>query len=210
MEPDGVTQAANELVEALSAGDGGRIQALSVPEFWERAGAEEYAERLPFDGPVELLGTLGDRSLLLVTPGSGPRFALEQAWTDDARPLIADERHFELVDAAAIRAEGDEERLERLATKLAGQDAGEALAAAFERRDSAAVRAMVEPERAELADQEAGRAAGATRAELVGSVGPRTLVRVWSGSSDVTLEYLWRRHGDDLQIAFVREFSRAG
>lgn len=210
MESDSVTQAAEELVDALSAGDAERIRALCVPDFWERAGKDEYAERLPVDGAVELLGILGDRSLILVTPALGSRFALEQAWTGDARPLIADERHFELVDAAALRAEGDQERLERLATKLAGQDAGEALVAAFDRGDGAAVRAMVEPERGDLADQEAERAERATRADLVGSVGPRTLVRVWSGDSDATLEYLWRRNGNDLRIAFVREFSRAG
>jgi hypothetical protein len=69
---------------------------------------------------------------------------------------------------------------------------------------------MVEPGKDEIAAVEAERAAHATRAELVGSVGPRTLVRVWSGDSDVTLEYLWRRHGDDWQIAFVRQFGRAG
>ena len=213
MEPDGFTQAATALVEALSAGDAERIRALAAPEFWERAGESDYAERLPVNGTVELLGTLGDRSLLLVTPSPGSdgrRYALEQAWSADSPPRVVDERLFTLVDAARVRAEGDAERLAQLATKLAAQDAAEALAVALADNDIEAVRAMVEPEHVEIAGREAERAAGATRAELVGSVGPRTLVRVWSGDTDVTLEYLWRPHGDRLQIAFVREFSRAG
>ena len=213
MEPDGVTDAANELVTALSTGDRAGLQALADPDFWERAGAADYAERLPVEGEVELLGTLSDRSLLLVTPAPGSegrRYALEQAWSESSPPRVIDERLFTLADAAKARAHGDEDLLRRLATKLAGQEAAEALVAAFNRHDGAAVRMMVEPGKDETADQEADRATRATRAELVGSVGPRTLVRVWSADSDVTLEYLWRRHGDDWQIAYVREFSRAG
>jgi hypothetical protein len=208
-----VTAQATLLAAALREGSLDHIRALAAPDFWDRAGEADYAERLPVSGTVELLGILNDRSLLLVTPAAGAdgeRYALEQAWSDDAPPLLLDERYFSLLDAARERAEGDEERLARVATKLAGQDAAEALAAALARNDTAAVRAMVEPEKGDLADREADRAAGATRAELVGSVGPRTLVRVWSGDTDVTLEYLWRDRGDGWLIAMVREFSRTG
>ena len=215
MEPDGFTQAATALVEALS-----RAATLrSHPRAGRPGilGAGGGAGLLPSacrsNGTVELLGTLGDRSLLLVTPSPGAdgrRYALEQAWSADSPPRVVDERLFTLVDAARVRAEGDAERLAQLATKLAAQDAAQALAVALADNDIEAVRAMVEPEHAEIADREAERAAHATRAELVGSVGPRTLVRVWSGDTDATLEYLWRPHGDRLRIAFVREFSRAG
>jgi len=212
VEPVDITPRAQELAAALAADSIERIQGLSAADFWERVGEADYAERLPVGGAVELLGTLNDRSLLLVTPDAGldGRYALEQAWSDASPPLVADEREFSLVDAARLRAQGDDETLARMATKIACQDAAEALCAALAARDVAAVRAMVEPGKDELADREAARAAEATRAELVGSVGPRTLVRVWSAAGDVTLEYLWRRHDDVWQIAMVREFGRAG
>lgn len=211
VDPVSISERAEELAAALAEGSLDRIQALADPEFWERDGAEDYGARLPVAGAVELLGTLGDRSLLWVGPGSdGGGYALEQAWSDETPPVVADERLFTLLDAEALRAEGDEERLERAATKLAGQDAAGELSAAFDRQDSDAVRALVEPERTELAEAEAARAVGATRAELIGSVGPRTLVRVWSGDSDVTVEYLWRPRGESWRIGFAREFSRTG
>ena len=190
------------------------IHALAGPTFWdELEGAEEYADRVPVNGTVEVLGTLGDRSLLLVTPPSGVAtdgYALEQAWTHDAPPRIEQERLFTLLDVERERATADEDRLTMLATKMGAQEAAEGLCAALAAGDEGAVRSMVEPDRVELADTEAARAARATQAKLVGSVGPRTLVRVWSGDSDVTLEYLWRRQGDAWRIGSVREFSRAG
>jgi hypothetical protein len=214
MEPDGVTEAADELAAALAAGDLGRIRALASPGFWdELEGAADYAERVPVDGTVEVLGTLGDRSLLLVAAASGvvtDGYALEQAWTHGTPPRVDQERLFTLLDVQRERASGEEERLARLATKIGAQEAGEALCAALAGGDAGAVREMVEPGREKLADQEAERATHVTRAELVGSVGSRTLVRVWSGDSDVTVEYLWRRQGDAWRIGYVREFSRAG
>jgi hypothetical protein len=214
MEPDGVTEVADELAAALAGGDLERVHALATPTFWEeQEGAQDYAGRIPVDGTVQVLGTLGDRSLLLVAAASGvvrDGYVLEQAWTHGTPPLIEQERLFTLLDVERERASGDEDRLAMLATKIAAQEAGQAMCAALAAGDGGEVRSMVEPERAELAGVEAARAARATRAELVGSVGPRTLVRVWSGDSDVTVEYLWRRQGDAWLIGYVREFSRAG
>ena len=89
---------------ALREGSLDRVRALAAPDFWERAGEADYSERLPVSGTVELLGILSDRSLLLVTPAAGTngqRYALEQAWSADAPPLLLDERYFSLLDARA-------------------------------------------------------------------------------------------------------------
>jgi hypothetical protein len=45
------------------------------------------------------------------------------------------------------------------------------------------------------------------RAELIGSVGPRTLVWLAMADGERTVELLWRRHDDRLLIAGARTFT---
>jgi hypothetical protein len=122
---------------------------------------------------------------------------------------VEDERLFTLADRAAIETSGDTERLERMATKLAAQDAAVAYAAALRAGDPVAVSALWSSRFADAHGAEVlPRVASVAGAELIGSVGPRTLVRVWYTGSDETVELLWRPHGDRWLVEGARTFRR--
>ena len=82
------------------------------------------------------------------TPGAAyPAYVVEQQWTPAAgRPLVEDERLFTLIDRAALEAAGDTDRLARLATKLAAQDAALGYVDALNAHDAAAVMALWTPD----------------------------------------------------------------
>jgi hypothetical protein len=204
-----VWDVAGRLARALGTADVEGLHALCDAEFWDRAGAEELSSLARDAAGVTLLGALGRRSLLQVeTPAAEvARYVVEQQWTERAGALLVeDERLFTLVDRTEVEAAGDADRLARLATKLAAQDVAAAYVAALTSGDAAgfwshrfdaAHGAEVRP-----------RLAAVTAAELIGSVGPRTLVRVWYADGDETVELLWRPHGDTWLIEGARTFRR--
>lgn len=211
VEHGAVWMRALELRDALLAGDAAAIEALSDPEFWERAGRDELLALIPHVTSATALGVLGRRSLLLLTaPGARhPEASLEQLWAlVGDRLLVEDERLFTLVDRAAVEASGDRQRLERLRTKLEAQDAALAYATALARHDVAAVAAMWSPGYAAGHGQEVRpQIAAVRRAELIGSVGPRTLVWLVMEEGEQTVELLWRRHDGRLLIKGARTFT---
>jgi hypothetical protein len=209
----GVWDAAGRMAAALGSGDLATLRSLSSGEFWDRAGREELSDVAEHAVAVALLGALGRRTLLdAETPGAEhPRYVIEQQWTAVERaPVVEDERLFTLADRAAIEASGDDERVERSATKLAAQDAARAYAAALARRDVDAAAALWSPVFADSYGEEVlPRIRMVTDAALIAAVGPRTLVRVWYGDAgDETAELLWRPAQGGLQIRGARTFRR--
>jgi hypothetical protein len=188
----GVEDRAERLRRALLDGDIEAVRSLCTPDHWARSAAQVYEDLAGHVVRAETLGILGRRSLLQVQAtgwrhGSG---VFELLW-HDGEPALVD----------------DPEETERLATKLAAQDAAQRLVDRLVAHDEEGVEALFDPaslERARPALQIG--VAAVRRAELVGSVGPRTLVRV-VGPGDQTIEYLWRASGDDLRIAGARVFG---
>jgi hypothetical protein len=186
---------AGAVCDALVAHDMEALRALTARELWGRAAAEELAPLAEHAVAARPLGLLGRHTMLhAATPGAAyPAYVVEQQWTPDAgRPLVQDERLFTLIDRAALEAAGDTGRLARLATKLAAQDAALGYVDALNAHDAAAVMALWTPHFA------AGRVGvmpcvdGLRSAELIGSVGPRTLVLCRFDDHDETQELLWR------------------
>jgi len=208
----GVWEAAGRMADALERGALEGLQALCDPGFWERAGATELGGVAAGAVTVTLLGTLPRRSLLDAQRRGGARTVIEQQWTAaPGGPLVEDERLFTLADRAEIEASGDPERIERMATKLAAQDAARRYAAALAARDVDAARAMWAPAFADAhGDELRPLVAAVADAELIAAVGPRTLVRVWYTGSDETVELLWRPEGGGWAIAGARTFRRPG
>jgi hypothetical protein len=194
---------------ALVAHDTDALHGLTTEELWGRAAAEELAPLVEHAVAARPLGLLGRHTILHATTPLAPypAYVVEQQWTPAAgRPLIEDERLFTLVDRAALRAAGDTARLARLATKLAAQDAALSYVDALNAHDAAAVMALW------TADFAAG-GAGATppiddlrSAELIGSVGPRTLVLCRYDDHDETQELLWRPLDGRVLVQGLRSF----
>jgi hypothetical protein len=187
--------AAEAVCAALVAHDPDALRALTAEELWVRAAADELAPLAEHAVAARPLGLLGRHTMLhATTPDAAyPAYVVEQQWTPGpGRLLVEDERLFTLIDRAVLEAAGDTGRLARLATKLAAQDAALAYVDALNARDSAAVKALWTP------DFAAGRAGATPRldglrsAELIGSVGPRTLVLCRFDDHDETQELLWR------------------
>jgi hypothetical protein len=128
------------------------------------------------------------------TPGAAyPAYVVEQQWTPAAgRPLVEDERLFTLIDRAALEVAGDTARLARLATKLAAQDAALGYVDALNAHDAAAVTALWTPDFAAGRGGATPPPGGLLSAELIGSVGPRTLVLCRFDDHEETQELLWR------------------
>ncbi len=200
-----------ELRDALLAGDGAAIEALSGAEFWRRAGRDELLGLIPHVTTATALGVLGRRSLLLVTaPGARlAKAALEQLWVHvDDRLLMEDERLFVLADRAEVEGSGDSERIERTRTKLDSQDAALAYAAALVAHDPDAAAAMWSPGYAAAhGDELRPQIPTVRRAELIGSVGPRTLLWLVMDDGERTVELLWRPHDGRLLIEGARSFT---
>jgi hypothetical protein len=201
--------AAGTVCDRLVAHDMDALRALTAEELWDRAAAEELAPLVEHAVAARPLGVLGRHTLLhAATPGAAyPAYVVEQQWTPAAgRPLVEDERLFTLIDRAALEAAGDSDRLARLATKLAAQDAALGYVDALNDHDAAAVMAMWTP------DFAAGRAGvappvdGLRSAELIGSVGPRTLVLCRFADRDETQELLWRPLDGRILVQGQRSF----
>jgi len=198
-----------KLRDALLAADAAAVEGMCTAEFWERAGSDELLGFTPHVASATALGVLARRSMLrLSAPGARfPEAVLEQLWSPhDGRLLIEDERLFTLIDRAEVEASG-EERLERLRTKLDAQDAALAYAAALTGHDPAAATAMWSPTHEEGPGHVPPRISGVRRAELIGSVGPRTLVWLAMDDGEATVELLWRRRNGRLLIESARTFT---
>lgn len=194
------------LRQALLDGDLEAIRSLCTEDHWARGAAMQYEDLAGVVERAEILGVLGRRSLLLVEAAEWRygRGVFELLWHDGEPPLVDDQRLFTLADRSTL----DGADLDRLATKLAAQDAAQRLVDRLVAHDEAGVEALFDPASLERARPELQLRVGAVRhAELVGSVGPRTLVRV-TGPTDQTIEYLWRPSGDDLRIAGARVFEQ--
>lgn len=203
-----VAERAVQLAEAIRAADAEAVKRLCVAETWERSASDEFAPLLGA-GTVEVLGALGHRSLLRLDVGhGGGSQCIEQLWQphgDDL--LIEDQRLFTLADRAAIEASGDHDRLERLRTKLDSQDAAERYAAALREHDEAAAAACFEPGIAVSAELDLhARLPALVGAELIGGVGPRTLLQIQLTDEELTVEYLWRSREGVPLIAGARAF----
>jgi len=200
-----------ELSDALLAADAGAVAALSEPGFWERAGRDELLDLVGNVASARALGVLGRRSLILLTaPGSRhPESTLEQLWARVGdRLLLEDERVFALADRAEVEASGDAERLERLRTKLECQDAAGAYATALVSHDVADATAMWSPGYASgHGELLRSQIPAVLAAELIGSVGPRTLIRLVMDDGEHTIELLWRRHDGRWLIEGARTFT---
>ncbi len=200
-----------ELRDALLAGDGGAVEALCEAGFWQRSGREELTALLPHVSSATVLGVLGRRSLMLLTaPGARHReSALEQMWvTVGDRLLVEDERLFSLADRAQVEASGDIDRIARLRTKLDCQDAARAYAAALVAQDAERASASWAPAYAAAHGAELRRQmATVRRAELIGSVGPRTLIWLVMEEGEHTVELLWREHAGGWMIEGARTFT---
>ena len=200
---------AEAVCDALVAKDMGALRALTTEELWVRAAAEELAPLAEHTATAQPLGLLGRHTMLhATTPGAPyPAYVVEQQWTPAAgRPLVEDERLFTLIDRAALEAAGDTGRLARLATKLAAQDAARGYVDALNTHDAAAVMALWTP------DFAAGRVGATPRidrlqsAELIGSVGPRTLVLCRFDDRDEIQELLWRPLDGRILVQGQRSF----
>ena len=180
--------------DALVAHDMDALRALTTGELWLRAAAEELAPLAEHAVAARPLGLLGRHTMLhATTPGAAyPAYVVEQQWTPAAPPLAEDERLFTLIDRAALEAAGDTGRLARLATKLAAQDAALGYVDALNAHDAAAVMALWTPDLAAGRVGATPRIDGLRSAELIGSVGPRTLVLCRFDDHDETQELLWR------------------
>jgi hypothetical protein len=212
----GVWDAAGRMAAALGNRDLGRLRGLSADEFWERAGHEELTDVAEHAVAVTVLGALGRRTLLDAdTPGAEhEHYVIEQQWAGGPEsPMVEDQRLFTLADRASIEASGDAERIERMAAKLAAQDAARVYAAALARRDVAAATALWSQVFADSYGAEVlPRMRAVADAALIAAVGPRTLVRVWyEDAPDETVELLWRPDEDGgLRIRGARTFRRPG
>jgi hypothetical protein len=178
---------------ALIAHDLDALRAATNDELWQRAAAEELAPLAEHAVAARPLGLLRRNTMLhATTPGAPyPAYVVEQQWMLAAAPaLVEDERLFTLIDRAALEAAGDTGRLARLATKLAAQDAALGYVDALNARDPAAVTALWAPDFA--AGHTPPRIDGLRSAELIGSVGPRTLVLCRFDDHEETQELLWR------------------
>jgi hypothetical protein len=187
------------------------VRVLTDPDHWERSAAEDYEQVLPHVRHVEILGALFRRSLMLIeAPGlEVSRVVFEHLWDQREPPLLADQRLFTLVDRAEIERAGDADKLARLRTKLEAQDAAAQLVDALSAHDAAAAAEAFDQTLARWHEHDARLPIESIRtAELLGSVGPRTLVRI-QGESDQTIEYLWRRAGDGMLVAGARVFERS-
>ncbi len=196
-----------ELAAAARGGDLDAVQRLAGAGFWERAGREDWTELLAeTQGAIEL-GVLGRRSLLRLLPGS----VVEVLWADrEGVLLVDDQRLFTLLDRAGLLASGDDERIARTQTKLRSEDAAYRYLDALLARDEIAAGAFYEPAFAARADLDLHERLPFLRsAELLGSVGPRTLVRVELEGGEQTIEYLWREHDGALAIVGARVFRPA-
>jgi hypothetical protein len=186
---------AGAVCAALLAHDMEALRALTAEELWGRAAAEELAPLAEHAVAARPLGLLGRHTMLrATTPGAAyPAYVVEHQWTAAAgRPLVEDERLFTLIDRAALEAAGDTGRVARLATKLAAQDAALGYVDALNAHDAAAVMALRTPDFAAGRVGPTPRLDGLRSAELIGSVGPRTLVLCRFDDHDETQELLWR------------------
>jgi hypothetical protein len=201
-----------ELRDALVTRDADRVEALCDPGFWQRAGRGELLGLVPHITSATALGVLGRRSLIrLTTPGARhPEPVLEQLWAQvgGGALLVEDERLFALADRAQLEAAGDPERVARLRTKLECQDAARRYAAALTAHDVTAAAAMWSDAYAAGHGHEVSPLIPAVRrAELIGSVGPRTLVSLLTDDGEQTVELLWREHDDRWLIEGARTFT---
>ncbi|HEY0387872.1 MAG TPA: hypothetical protein VGC71_05500 [Gaiellales bacterium] len=187
------------------------LRALCDPGFWDRSGETELGTLAAHATAVEMLGVLGHRSLLLAeTPGAPePRYAVEQQWTtgDAGNLAVEDERLFTLADRSAAEASGDAERLARLGTKLAAQDAAARYAELLQAGDAAGAAAMWTDAFREAHGAHVVPRIGSVRAaRLIAGVGPRTLVRCWFDEGEETVELLWRETDRGRLIHGARTF----
>jgi hypothetical protein len=200
---------AGAVCAALVAHDIDALCALMAEELWERAAAEELAPLAEHAVAARPLGVLGRHTMLhATTPGAAyPAYVVEQQWTPAAgHPLVEDERLFTLIDRAALETAGDAGRLARLATKLAAQDAALGYVDALNAHDAAAVMALWAPDFAAGRVGVMPRVDGLRSAELIGSVGPRTLVLCRFDDHDETQELLWRPLDGRILVQGQRSF----
>jgi hypothetical protein len=200
---------AGAVCAALVAHDIDALCALMAEELWERAAAEELAPLAEHAVAARPLGVLGRHTMLhATTPGAAyPAYVVEQQWTPAAGlPLVEDERLFTLIDRAALETAGDAGRLARLATKLAAQDAALGYVDALNAHDAAAVMALWAPDFAAGRVGVMPRVDGLRSAELIGSVGPRTLVLCRFDDHDETQELLWRPLDGRILVQGQRSF----
>jgi hypothetical protein len=201
---------AEQLRDRLQAQDPDGVEALCTTDFWERSGRNELLGVAPHVKDAITLGALGRRSLIsLHTVGHRwPAPVLEQLWTDAGdRLLLDDQRVFTLMTRAQVEALGDPEELARLQTKISSQDAAEAYVIALNDRDERAAAAAWSTSFADRFDLDLNsRIEMLVSAELIGSVGPRTLVRCWFDDGEQTIELLWRRREARLLIEGARVF----
>lgn len=198
-----VAQRAAELAGLLRQGNPAAIEPLCDPGFWERAGAEEFSELLADSGAAVVLGVLGRRSLVRLVPEA----VLEGQWIDRRGTLLLeDQREFTLLDRLGL-AGASPERLEQVRTKRHAEDAARRYVDALRDRDEVAAGAFFEPAFARAADVDLlERLPFLRSAELIGSVGPRTLVRFELEGGEQTVEYLWRDHEGSPAIVGARTF----
>jgi signal transduction histidine kinase len=203
-----INDRASALADALRERRLENVRAMCTDDLWARLGDEEYGGLLPHVVGAELLGTLFRRSVLrLETPGwKHASLVFEHLWDESSPALVEDQRMFTRADRAEVERSGDQERLARMRTKLDAQDAAERLAEALRAHDADAAMLLFDPELVHWRDHELRTPLTAiTTAELIGSVGPRTLVRI-SGARDQTVEYLWRRAEGGMLVAGARVF----
>jgi hypothetical protein len=203
-----VWERALRMRDRLLEGDVEGLRALCDEGFWQRVGADELTRVARHATAAEPLGVLGRRSLLLVeTPGAADsRYVIEQQWAGEAYE-VEDERLFTLVDGAEVEASGDRERLARLETKLAAQDAGARYAQLLAAGDADGAAAMwTESFRQAHGAEVLPRIPLVRSAELIGGVGPRTLVRCRFPDGEETVEVLWSQAGDGWLVQGARTF----
>jgi len=207
-----VWERALRMRQLLLAHDVAALRELCDDGFWERVGDAELVPLARDAASVEMLGVLGRRSLMLVeTPGGpDPRYAVEQQWTGD-RYVVEDQRLFTLVDRAEVEASGDAERLARLGTKLAAQDAAARYAGRLAAGDVDGAAAMWTPAFREAHGEEVlPRIPLVRSAELIAGVGPRTLIRCRFDQGEETVEVLWRETEDGWLVQGARTFRPPG
>lgn len=198
------------LSRLLLDGDLAALERLCDPEFWERAGREELSMLAEHASGATVLGVLGRRTLLLVPTPAGryPSYVVEQQWTElGESSLVEDQRLFTLIDRAQVEASGDLERLQLLRTKLDAQDAGRRYAEGLAAGDERAVAALWSSRFDQAHGAEVRPRIGLVRsAELIGSVGPRTLIRCLMDAGEETVELLWREHDGGWLVEGARTF----
>ena len=170
-------------------------------------GREELPELLADVATARVLGVLGRRSLIRLLPTS----VVEGQWIDrGGELLLEDQREFTLLDRTGL------DRRPRAAASACGRSAGRRTPrCATCRRCRSATRSrparFFEPGFARAGDIDLlERLPFLTVAELIGSVGPRTLVRVELEGGEQTIEYLWRDHDGVLAIVGARVFRPVG